>query len=1131
MSFLTRLSLANRGLVALVALVIAAFGAYAIPSLKQQLLPSLEFPGAFIGAAYPGAGPEIIEQQVTKPIEDAVKGVDGLESISSTTREGSASIQVTFAFGTDLDQAVNQLQTSVNRIQAQLPNDIEPTVFAGSTDDIPAIVLAASAGDGDERALAGRLNQSVVPELNAIEGVREVAVTGTRTPQIVIIPDPAKLRSSGVDPRSIGTALQANGVSVPAGAVTDQDKTLTVQVGTPITTVQQLSDVYLTGRRGPVKLGDIASVTPQLAAATSFTRTDGVDSLGITVTAAPDGNPVAISQEVRDRLADLGTAGGATLTVITDQAPFVERSIQSLTTEGLLGLLMAVIVILVFLLSVRSTLVTAVSIPLSVLIALIALWIGDYSLNLLTLGALTIAVGRVVDDSIVVLENIKRHLGYGEAKRHAILQGVREVAGAVTASTLTTVAVFAPIALVGGFVGQLFAPFAITVTVALLASLLVSLTVVPVLAYWFLRPAAGGAEDEAVRRAAEEKELRSPLQRAYLPVIRFATRRRVVTLLVGVLVLVGTFGLASRLETNFIDQSGQDTLNVTQQMPVGTSLAATDAAAKRVEQLLAARDDIKSYQVTVGNGEFNPFVGSGGASGASYSLALAPDVDSTVVTDELRAEFDKLSGVGELTVGGNGGGGFNADQLAVVVQAADPQVLATATEQVRQAMAQTANVTDVETTLAESVPRLDVTVDRAAAARAGLTEAAVGQAVSAAFRAAPLGRVTVDGATQDVVLSGGPPPADVAALRALPITVGGRPVPLDSIADVEQVAGPVEVTRIDGDRSATVSGTATGSNVGAATKDLTTRLDSLTLPAGASYEIGGVSAEQAEAFADLGVALLAAIAIVFLIMVATFRSLLQPLLLLVSIPFAATGAIGLLLATGTPLGVPALIGMLMLIGIVVTNAIVLMDLINQYREQGMSVQEAVIEGARHRLRPILMTAIATVFALLPMALGLTGEGGFISQPLAIVVIGGLITSTLLTLVLVPTLYTMVERRKERIRAWRQRRSGAGGSDRTVAGGGDGTVAGGGDGTVVGATAGRPGPDGATPESRSPRHSAGVSAGDSAADPGAAPVADGAGGPAGAHEAPVRSAGGSAALRGYTDQFEVLKMPRPNTPPA
>lgn len=1098
MSVLTRLSLANRGLVALIAIVITGFGVYAIPSLKQQLLPSLEFPGAFIGAQLAGASPEIIEEQVTKPIEDAIKGADGLDTVQSSTREGFATISVTFEFGTDIDDAVNQLTTSINRIQTQLPDGVEPTVFAGSTDDIPAIVLAAAAGgagETDQKALAQKLNETVVPELSAIEGVRDVQVTGTRSEQVVITPKLAEMAQRGVQPTALTELLRANGISIPAGAVTEGDKALSVQVGTPLTTLDQLKGLYLSGARGPVKLSDVAGVESKEATATSFTRTDGKNSLGIAVTASPDGNPVAISHEVNDKLAALRDASGADLTVIVDQAPFVERSIESLTTEGLLGLVMAVIVILVFLLSVRSTLVTAVSIPLSVLIALIGLWIGDYSLNLLTLGALTIAVGRVVDDSIVVLENIKRHLGYGEAKVHAITTGVREVAGAVTASTLTTVAVFAPIALVGGFVGQLFAPFAITVTVALVASLFVSLTVVPILAYWFLRPAAGGAESEAVREAAEAKERRSPLQRGYLPIIGFATKRRWTTVLIGLLVLGGTGALATRLETNFIDQSGQDSVNISQQLPVGTSLAATDEAAKKVEKIVSARGDVKSYQVTVGQGEFNPFAGSGGASGADFNIALDEDADAVKVGDELRAELGKQSDLGEITVGGDSSTGLSGSELSVQVKAADNDTLTRATEQVRTTLTGLGDVTDVKSSLAASVPRLQITVDRQKAAAAGLTEGQIGQSVAGAFRPAPAGQISVDGASQDVVIAFSTPPADEAKLKALPLTTPRGPVPLSQVATVAQVDGPEEVTRVDGDRSVTVSGTFTGKDLRAVTQTLTKNLDALDLPAGSSYEIGGASADQADAFADLGLAVLAAIAIVFVIMVATFKSIVQPIILLISIPFAATGAIALLLATGTPLGVPALIGVLMLVGIVVTNAIVLMDLINHYRQQGMGVQEAVVEGGRHRLRPILMTAIATIFALLPMALGLTGEGGFISKPLAIVVIGGLVSSTLLTLVLVPTLYTMVENRKEKSRARRDRKRLA-----------------------------KAGPKHAADEPEVPL-------------PADAEVPDSSGG---AHEAEperensLRSQAdppASGALRGHTDQFEVLKMPRrPATPP-
>ncbi|WP_436762209.1 efflux RND transporter permease subunit [Streptosporangium sp. V21-05] len=1070
MTSLARLSLANRSLVIMIALVLSAFGLFAIPSLKQQLLPSLSFPGAFVAASYPGASPEIVEEQVTEPIENSFQGLEGVSEVTSTSREGMTQVQVAFEYGTDIDAAVAEMQQAISRIEAQLPDGVDPQVLSGGTDDIPVMQLAVGDG-GDQRVMAERLGRLVVPELQAVEGVRAATVTGTRDEVVTITPDVRKLALLGLSPTAVAEVLRANGQPVPAGSVTEDKVSLTVQVGSRVSTLEELKDLYLTpaapaapqqqvpsqarqapgggsgGSGGtaqqiqqaqraqaqaqaqrppaapkPVRLGDVATVERTLAEGTSLTRTNGQPSLGLSVTMTPDGNAVTISHEVREKLPELVRAIGdsSEMTVIFDQAPYVERSIEDLTTEGLLGLAFAVLVILIFLLSVRSTLVTAASIPLSVVIALIALWVGDYSLNLLTLGALTIAVGRVVDDSIVVLENIKRHLGYGEAKRKAVLAGVREVSGAVTASTLTTVAVFLPIAVVGGMVGQLFAPFAITVTVALLASLLVSLTVVPVLAYWFLKaPVLSPEQARVVREEAEAKEMRSPLQRAYLPVLRFATRRRLVTVLIGVVVFAATMGLAGRLETNFIDSSGQDTVSISQRMPAGTDLATTDAAAKKVEEVLASLKGVRDYQVNVGGG--GGFLGTGGGGGdrASYSVTIAEETDSAVLEEELRARLKELpeAEIGEVTVGGGQGGpgGGATDQLQVIVQAPDVATLRTAAEAVRTAMTDLGGLRDVTSNLAAGAERVEVRVDREKAAARGLTETQIGQLVAQQFRGAPLGELTLDGRSGAVVLRTADAPEDVKAVEALKLPTATGTVKLSQVAKVSTVAGPTQVTRIDGERSATVSGTATGSDLGAATTRLTSKLEALALPAGASFTMGGVSADQAEAFGQLGLAMLAAIAIVFMIMVAAFRSFVQPLILLVSVPFAATGAIGLLLATGTPMGVPALIGMLMLIGIVVTNAIVLIDLINQYREQGMGVVEAVIEGGRRRLRPILMTAVATIFALIPMALGLTGSGGFISQPLAIVVIGGLLSSTLLTLVLVPTLYVMVERLKERLR--------------------------------------------------------------------------------------------------------------------
>ncbi|MFD7720220.1 efflux RND transporter permease subunit [Streptomyces sp. NPDC059814] len=1017
MSWLSRFSLAQRALIGLISIVALVFGAIAIPQLKQQLLPTIELPMVSVLAPYQGASPDVVEKQVVEPLENSIKSVDGVTGITSTASEGNAVIMASFDFGDEgTKQLVADIQQAVNRARVQLPDDVDPQVIAGSTDDIPTVVLAVTSGK-DQQALADQLDRTVVPALEGIDGVGQVSVDGVRDLQISITPDDKKLAAAGLNATSLAQALQAGGATVPAGSFSESGKSRTVQVGGAFTSLKQIEDLRVTGQDpatgkpgDPVRVGDIATVKQEPSTAVSLTRTNGKPSLAVMATMDKDGSAVAISDAVKDKLPDLrkDLGAGAELTVVSDQGPAVSKAISGLTTEGALGLLFAVIVILVFLGSLRSTLVTAVSIPLSVVLALIVLWTRDLSLNMLTLGALTIAIGRVVDDSIVVLENIKRHLGYGEERQSAIITAVKEVAGAVTSSTLTTVAVFLPIGLVGGMVGELFGSFSLTVTAALLASLLVSLTVVPVLSFWFLRAPKGSAEDpDKARREAEEKEARSRLQRLYVPVLRFATRRRITSIVIAVAVLFGTFGMVPLLKTNFFDQGEQEVLSIKQELTPGTSLAAADEAAKKVEKLLGSDEGVKEYQVTVGSSGFMAAFGGGtGANQASYQVTLKDSADYDATEKRIDEALGKLDGIGDTTIAA--GDGFGSQDLSVVVKSADGDTLRKAAEEVRAEVAKLKDVTDVQSDLAQSIPRISVKAN-AKAADAGYSQATLGAAVAGAVQGTQSGKAIMDDTERDVVIKSAHPATTMEELKKLPM----GPVKLGTIAEVKLVPGPVSMTRIDGQRAATITAKPVGDNTGAVGTSLQKKIDALDLPDGATATIGGVSEDQNDAFVKLGLAMLAAIAIVFMLLVATFRSLVQPLILLVSIPFAATGAIGLLIITGTPMGVPAMIGMLMLIGIVVTNAIVLIDLINQYRTQGMGIVEAVVEGGRHRLRPILMTALATIFALLPMALGVTGEGGFISQPLAVVVIGGLVTSTLLTLLLVPTLYAMVELRKER----------------------------------------------------------------------------------------------------------------------
>jgi hydrophobic/amphiphilic exporter-1 (mainly G- bacteria), HAE1 family len=1068
-------SLRNRALIALVTIVVGVFGGIALTSLRQELIPSITLPQLVVVTSYPGASPDVVETDVSTPIETALQGVDGLEQTSATSSSGASSVSASFAYGTSITAVEQDVQLAINRIEGQLPSSVDPQVITGSIDDLPVIQLAVTPGSGDEVELASRLETSAIVDLEQLDGVREAALLGQPGQRVTITPDRDELLARGLSTQSIRDALDANGVLLAAGEITEGDSTLTVQSGDRLESVDEIAAVPLlgaqaaepgTGGGGGAQappadgtggdaaapaapadaptLGDVATVEVADDPVTGISRVNGEDALTISITKRPDANTVEVSRLVTALIPDLEAAAGdgAEITVVFDQAPFIEQSIETLAVEGVLGLGFAVIIILIFLLSVRSTLVTAISIPVSVLITFIGMWATGYSMNILTLGALTISIGRVVDDSIVVIENIKRHLGLGLEPRQAILTGVREVAVAVTSATVTTVAVFLPLALVSDITGELFRPFALTVTMALGASLFVSLTIVPVLAYWFLgsrrahkhagpatavesadADAAPAPAAASAARDAEADELDRPtlLQRGYLPVIRWTLRFPAVTMLLALLVLVGSGALATQLKFNFIGDSGQNTLTVTQTLDADASLEATDEAATRVERALIDTDGVETVQLSIGSGGSSIRSAFGGGGDVTFSITTDPDAEAADVEAGIRDALADLDDVGEVSLA-SADSGFASSDIEIDISAASGDDLERAADDVLTAVQDLDVTAQAESNLATVQPYLAISVDRAEAARLGLSEIAVGGLVADSMLPASIGTVQIDDDSLDVYIDDPRAPTTVDELRAFEIPTATGPVRLDSLAEVGEVDGPSTITTERGVRSATVSITPSTDDIAAASAAVSTALADVDLPDGATAELGGVTADQNEAFAQLGLALLAAILIVYTVMVATFRSLRQPLLLLVSVPFAATGAIILQVVSGIPLGVPSLIGVLMLIGIVVTNAIVLVDLVNQYRERGRDVRDAIVHGAARRLRPILMTALATIFALVPMALGITGHGGFISQPLAIVVIGGLVSSTVLTLIVLPVLYWLVEGAKERRATRREARA-------------------------------------------------------------------------------------------------------------
>ena len=1056
---LAKLSVANRSVVALITVITAVFGFISLGALKQELVPSFAVPQAAIVTAYPGASPEVVDNQVSKIIESEVRKIDGLINSTSTSQSNISIVRVEFEYGTATAKVTELLSAALAKIKTSLPSDVEPNILSGSFDSVPIIALGVSANDGNNEALAQTLSDVATPLFSSIKGVRDVTIAGVKEKRINLKFKTAVMTANGLTQQSITSALQSNGFVIPAGTIDDEKGSISVEVGTPVNSLQDFKSLSLIGSKTTsvpsttgapsgfagfgsssqipagisipqtvkttaLTIADVATVTLENAPTTSIARTNGKEALSISIVKTPDGNTVAVSHGVKDKIAELKKKLGAvTIVTVFDQAPFVEKSLENLSTEGLLGLGFAIVVILLFLLSVRSTLVTAISIPTSVLITFIGLGQFGYSLNILTLSALTIAIGRVVDDSIVVIENINRHLSYGEPKKQAILDAVKEVSGAITAATITTVAVFLPIALVSGLIGEIFRPFAFTFTIALVASLFVSLTIVPVLAYWFLKSPKQQefkTEKEAeaaaakIRHEEEERERKSILQRGYLPILTWTQKRPVITLVASFLILMITFGMSGFLKTDFIGSSGSNSFVINQTLPAGATLEQKDAAAVKIEKILLSKKPVSVVNTTIGSSGDGRVAFGASAGGTSIQVTLVEDTDLVAFQDQLTGEFAKDTSLGEVKFASGGGPGFGgSDTVDIKVTASNDTQLTAGIKAVQSAMKGTRDVTDITNSLAEKQRTLRVTVDRLAAAKKGLTEIAVGGIVAGSMKPSSIGKVNIDDISTPIYVVKTDLANTVAKVKNISIPTATGIVKLSSIAKIEEVEVPVSITSEKGDRTAKVMLTPGGDNLGALTAEVTKRLKDVQLPIGVTATIGGVSASQADSFAQLGIALLAAIAIVFVVMVATFSSIIQPLILLISIPFAATGALGLLLATNTPLGVPAIIGMLLLVGVVVTNAIVLIDLINQYRKQGRPTQQAIMDGARQRLRPILMTALATIFALTPMALGITGSGGFISQPLAIVVIGGLFSSTILTLVIVPVLYWLVEGRKER----------------------------------------------------------------------------------------------------------------------
>ena len=1039
MSRISELAVAKRSVTLLLAGALFVAGISAWGSLKQELLPDIEFPVITVVASYPGTGATDVADEVAVPIERAISGVPRLESLQSTSANSVALVIAQFSFGTDVKEALAAVEDNIDA--AGLPESVAPVIQSLNINASPVIIASIVATDEeglDEAAEIARAE--IVPEIQSLQGVARADLTGGRESQILVTLDSDELAETGISVQQVTGVLQANNITLPSGQVPGEGQRIPVSTSGTIGSIDELEALVVGVRQAsasppaapsppePVTLAEIATIEQALVASTGDSRTDGNPSLTLTVTKTVAANTVLVAEAVEDKLAELAADHPGELTIVTvsDLSSFIIESRDGLLREGGLGAVFAIVTIFLFLSSLRSTFVAAISIPLSVLTALVVMQLTGITINVMTLGGLAVAVGRVVDDAIVVLENIYRHRALGEDRLAAVLAGPREVASAITASTLTTVGVFLPLGFVGGLVTQFFLPFALTVTFALLASLVVALTVVPVLAYLFI--------DRVTLAVDETGEPKNSLWvHAYAPTIRFVLGRGLTrwgVLAIAAAMFVGSLSLVPLLPTTFISAGSEKILQVTLAPPAATSSEAVLERAVQAEEILTGPSlpEVRLVQTSVPSESDTTFqtilaaLNGRPANSATINVQLSPDVDLGEASRKLSEALEPIKTDG-FDVAVAEAAGFTSNNLQIVVSGPRSGVVEEATDAVVAALAERDDLGNLRSDLVKATPEVQITVDAQAAGEVGLSAAQVAGEVRLALVPTPATSIALeeDVATTVVVRLDPEAVASVEDLRELLVGTTVK-VPLESIATVEQVDTQGSITRIDESPAASITAEILSGDTGATSADVQAIVDELVasgqVPAGVAVTLAGVTQQQSEAFGGLYASMAVAILLVYVMMVLAFNSLVTPFIILFSLPLATVGAFPALLVTGRPIGVSALIGFLMLIGIVVTNAIVLLDLVERLRSRGLSTHDALVEGGKIRVRPILMTAIATILALIPLAAGFN-EGSIIAAELGTVVIGGLLSSTFLTLLVVPVAYSLVDAAKARVRWGRE----------------------------------------------------------------------------------------------------------------
>ncbi|MCZ6767854.1 MAG: efflux RND transporter permease subunit [Acidobacteria bacterium] len=1007
--------------ITVVFLIVTLLGGISFLQLPVDLMPDVSFPTLSVQTSYAGVGPEEMEELVTIPLERALSSTPGVEEITSTSSEGSSQIRLSFSWGTDLDTATDEIRTRLDRVRGLLPEDASsPTVFKFDVSAFPIMFMGVS-GDMNPRELREFTDKQLQYRFERIPGVAQASVWGGLEREIHVNLDRAKLHALRISPAQVMAALRRENVNEPVGKVVEGDFEVLMRTQGEYVSLGEIRKTMVTQRQGqPVYIADIAQVEDSSQEVRNVVRVNGNPGLRMGVWKQSGVNTVEVAREVQKEIERLNRDfPNIHINSIIDTSTFIESAVANVRNAALYGSMLAVFILLLFLRNLRSTLVVAISIPISVIAAFGLMYFYGFTLNIVTFGGMALGVGVLVDNAIVVLENIYRHRQEGMEKKEAARQGTKEVAMAITASTLTTIVVFLPVIFMSGVAGVIFQQLAWVVSFSLFSSLLVSLTLVPLLASRFVRvrePDPNSWQYGLVHRTSLWLEA---LDQSYARAIGFSLRHRGLIISATLVLLISSFLLLPFIGLELEPQTDQGDVRINLELPEGTRLEVTERFALRAEEIIQELvPEVENIMTEVGSaGGWQ----SASVHTASIRLSLVPQSErlrgSQEIARALQPAFDKFPGViSRIRAGGGGfmmrGGQGGGDRLSLNIRGYDLTKSSALAIKLKRVMESIEGVSDARLSRSAGRPESRILIDRDKVATMGLSVSDIATTI----------RTSVGGATATYFREGGEEYQILVRYQekdrlssedvmAIPIqTPSGLVVPLQSLVRLERTEGPLAIQRKDQQRIVTVSGNLSGTrDMGSVVAELEEKIRSLNVPPDLAIVFSGEWEEQQEAFFYLQLSFMMAVLLVYLVMAAQFESFRYPFLIMFSLPLASIGVILALFLTDTTFNIQAFVGVIMLVGIAVNNAIVMVDYILQLqRHHGFSLLDSLVTGGRRRLRPILMTTLTTVLGLTPMALGI-GAGSELQAPMARVLIGGLISSTFITLFLVPTLFMTMER--------------------------------------------------------------------------------------------------------------------------